>query len=176
MSFDSTDALQMSDFSPFQSSSPRLLWYGLLGASSLLVVLALLPPLLSFPWRATVMEAFAPVCHQMPSRSLHLGGVPIAICDRCLGIYLGVVGGVATVKESHVFWSWLGNTRRYFFLASLAPLVLDWAGPIIGLWGNVPSSRFLTGLFFGMVAASFVTDRLLQQSTRAEASKGFDVV
>lgn len=166
----------MSNFSPFQSLSPRLWWYGVLGASSLLFVLALLPPLLSVPWRAAVMDAFAPVCHQMPSRSLHLGGVPIAICDRCLGIYLGVVGGVATVKRSHAFWSWLGEPRRYFFLASLAPLVVDWAGPLIGLWGNVPSSRFLTGLFFGLVAASFVTDRLLQQTTRAETRKGFDVV
>jgi uncharacterized membrane protein len=144
-----------------RSLRARLIWGGLLAATTFVFVTALSTPLLSPSGRAAVMHLFAPVCHQIPVRSPFLGGVQLAICDRCVGIYLGLVLGVATVGWGHRLWRRAGRHARYLLLGSLVPMGIDWIGPLLGLWANGPVSRALTGGLFGMIAASFVADRLL---------------
>jgi len=39
---------------------------------------------------AAVYWAFAPFCHQQAERSWVLAGVPMPICVRCLGFYVGI--------------------------------------------------------------------------------------
>lgn len=150
----------------------RLVWYVLLAGTGSLLVLAFLPPFLSGEMQAVVRRCFAPVCHQMPSRSLHVGGVPLAVCDRCTGIYLGLPIGVASVGWGRRVWKTLGAHGRYLLLGSLVPLGIDWIGPILGLWGNGPVSRILTGVLFGSVATSYVTDRLLHRVARTTSPEG----
>jgi uncharacterized membrane protein len=142
----------------------------MLAATIAVLVLALVPPLLSPAGRAAVMHLFAPVCHQIPVRSPHLGGVQIAICDRCAGIYVGLVVGVATALGARGLWRRVAPHERYVLLGSLVPIGLDWAGPLLGLWPNGPVSRVATGLLFGVVAASFAADRLLRAVRRARRS------
>lgn len=125
----------------------------LLGASS--------PPFLSSGARALVMHAFAPVCHQLPGRSPVLDGVQLAVCDRCLGIYGGVLLGILTLGWGRHLWARVRAVDRVVLLGSLVPIALDWVGPVLGLWPNAPLSRAGTGLLFGGVAASFAADRLL---------------
>jgi len=157
----------MSPVSLFRHWPRRVTWGAMLLATTLASGLALVPPVVSPPWRAIVMHAFSPVCHQIPIRSPFLAGVQIAVCDRCLGIYLGLVVGVATVGGLRSLWRRLGGQGRYVFLGSLLPLGLDWLGPALGLWGNVPLSRTVTGLIFGIVAGSFVTHKLLAKAVRS---------
>lgn len=153
-------------------SRARLVWYALLVGTGTLLVLALLPPLLSAEMGAVIRQSFAPVCHQMPSRSLHIGGEPVAICDRCSGIYLGLVVGVAATGWGGSLWEPFGTTGRYLLLGSLVTLGIDWIAPLLGLWENGPISRVPTGLLFGGVAASYVADRLLRRVARATSSEG----
>ncbi len=35
-----------------------------------------------------------PACHQLPDRSLHLMGIPLALCVRCTFLYLGILTGI----------------------------------------------------------------------------------
>lgn len=151
----------------------RLVWWAVLAATSGLLLLAVLPPFLpkASGIQAIVRESFAPVCHQMPSRSPHLYGVPLAVCDRCLGIYLGFVVGVAGTGWGRSVWRAIGSPGRYVLLGSLVPLGVDWVGPFLGLWANTPVSRALTGGVFGLVAASYVTDRLLRKVARTGPSE-----
>jgi len=144
--------------------SRRLAWGSLLATTAFVLAVALSTPLLSPAGRAAVMHLFAPVCHQIPVRSPFVDGVQLALCDRCAGIYLGLVVGVATVGVGHRLWRRAGRYDRYLLLGSLGPIGIDWIGPLLGLWANTPISRSLTGLFFGVVAASFVADRLLWQT------------
>lgn len=154
----------------------RLTWYALLAGTSGLLLLALLPPFLPDGLRFVVRGCFEPVCHQIPSRSPHLYGVPIAICDRCTGIYLGLVLGVAGTRWGQGLWRFLGAHGRYLLLGSLVPLGIDWIGPILGLWGNGPLSRAVTGFIFGGIAASYVTDRLLRRAASTTVSDGTTAV
>lgn len=131
-------------------------------------VIALSPPLLSPMGRAVVMSVFDPVCHQISARSPYLGGVQVAVCDRCVGIYVGIVLGVASAGWGRAVWKTVGNHVRYVVLGSLVPLGLDWIGPVLGLWTNIPESRALTGFVFGAVVASFATDRILRTVARTD--------
>lgn len=151
---------------------PHSLWYLLLAVTSGVLLLALLPPFLPVEMEAAVRHGFASVCHQLPSRSLHIGDIPLAICDRCSGIYSGLVVGVAVTGWSRDAWGALGQHGRYLLVGSLLPLGLDWVAPLFGLWTNGPLSRILTGLLFGSVAASYVTHRLLRRVARTDAPEG----
>lgn len=152
-------------------SRTQLVWLALLAGTSLVFSAAVLTPFFPAEVQAAVRWAFAPACHQLPARSLHLGGAPMAICDRCTGIYLGVVLGVAGTGWGRSGWKALGWYSRYVLLGAAVPLGLDWVGPVVGLWANGPYSRAITGLVFGVVAASFVTDRILRR-VRKEVSEG----
>lgn len=146
-------------------------WGVMLGMTGVVLVIALSTPLLAPEWRALVMHVFAPVCHQIPERSPHLSGVQLAICDRCTGVYVGCVLGVATVGWGRLLWARIREMDQYVLLGSLVPLGIDWIGPLLGLWTNVPFSRAATGLLFGGVAASFTADRILEGlSPRGERS------
>jgi len=112
-----------------------------------------------------MMDVFAPLCHQLPGRSPSLDGVQLAVCDRCLGIYTGVLGGVATAGWARGLWVRLRAVEHLVLLGSLLPLAVDWIGPVLGLWPNEPLSRAATGLLFGVVAASFTATRILAAQT-----------
>jgi len=129
----------------------------LLGASS--------PPFLSAAWRSLMMDVFAPLCHQLPGRSPSLDGTQLAVCDRCFGIYAGVLSGVVTAGWAQGVWGRLRRIDHLVLLGSLLPLVVDWIGPVLGLWSNGPISRAATGLLFGVVAASFTATRILVKQT-----------
>jgi len=130
-------------------------------AAAVILVGASSPPFLSAAGRALVMDVFAPLCHQLPSRSPMLDGVQLAVCDRCLGLYGGVLGGVATAGWAQGGWGRLRTVDHFVLLAGFLPLALDWVGPVLGLWANGPLSRAATGLLFGGVAASFTAARVL---------------
>lgn len=158
--------------STLDGRTTRTVWCGLLALTSGVFILAMLPPFLTGSLQGVVREAFAPVCHQLPSRSLHVGGVPVAICDRCTGIYLGLVLGVAGAGWGANLWAALESYGRYVLLGALVPLGIDWIGPWLQLWQNGPVSRILTGLLFGAVAASYVTTRLLHRKARTVGPGG----
>lgn len=127
--------------------------WGLAFAVTLGIVgLILLPPYVGETARGLIMQAFAGVCHQLPDRSPHIGGVALAVCDRCMGIYgglvLGVLGFAATSRWQEVIHRYAGH----ILLAALVPLAVDWVGPVLGLWANAPLSRVVTGGLFGVVA------------------------
>ncbi len=41
-------------------------------------------------------------------------------------------------------------------VAATVPLLMDVIAPFAGFWMNTPASRFLTGLFFGLMLASLL--------------------
>jgi uncharacterized membrane protein len=139
----------------------------LLAGSVSVLLLAVLPPALPEGGRAALMQAFAPVCHQLPARSPHLGGTPLAVCDRCLGIYAGLALGIAGVWAAGGLWRRAGRADGLVLLAAAVPMGADWIGPLLGLWANTPWSRSTTGLLFGLAAGSFLAWRLAGRRTSA---------
>ena len=127
------------------------------GVWGALCALILAPPVLASngcPAAAAIIYFFfSPICHQMPDRSFALLGIPLAVCHRCCGIYLGLFLGALTKNP------WMHRspaTRRGWVLAATIPLALDALLPYTGLWANTGLSRFITGLWFGIPTASLL--------------------
>jgi uncharacterized membrane protein len=150
----------MSAPSSLSSPSRWWAWLGLIGVGVLLLGGALSPPLLGPEMRAAVRRGFAPVCHQMPGRSPHIGGVVLAVCDRCLGIYTGLLAGTMGAPWGSALWQGR-RTARWVLLGGLSVLAIDWGGPVLGLWASTPLSRGLTGAMFGVLAAHLTATQIL---------------
>ncbi len=129
-----------------------------------LVTLAILPLWLPAWTQAVVMQAFAPVCHQLPERSMHLSGTALAVCDRCLGIYIGAVAGAFVARMA----AGVGRHASPWVVLGIGavPAGVDWLGPWLGLWANTPSSRLLTGLWLGGAVAWMVVRAIRAASHR----------
>jgi uncharacterized membrane protein len=99
------------------------------------------------------------VCHQRPERSFHLAGLPLPVCGRCTGVYVGAaIGAVLPLVRD-----WRRRVRvsvrgwRSVLTLAIVPMaasfVLEWLTP-------VPVSnlaRAATGLVAGSAIALFVT-------------------
>jgi uncharacterized membrane protein len=100
------------------------------------------------PAAGLVYLVFAAVCHQLPERSFTLWEYPWAVCQRCSGIYLGLLAGAlfhgrALEKLARP------SARRSVVVGMTLPLMLDVMLPFTGVWTNGPPSRFATGFLFG---------------------------
>jgi len=95
---------------------------------------------------------FSPVCHQDPVRSFWVFGGPVAVCARCLGIYLGAAAG-----------AWIPAPRRVLLagLALFATLNLADVLTEASAWhGNWLGVRFALGLVLGGAASGLVAEAL----------------
>lgn len=149
------------------SRPPRFRWgWGVaVLLTAVLAVLTVLPPFLGPELREAVMRAFAPLCHQLPSRSPHVGGVQLAACHRCLGIYGGLLGASLAFGMLWRWEPWLGHHAKYLLLLALLPVGIDWAGHVLGLWINTPLSRTLTGSVLGLIVGLYFARAMVQAAS-----------
>jgi uncharacterized membrane protein len=118
-----------------------------------------------------IYSFFSFLCHQMPERSLWLGGHPLAVCSRCFGVYFGLVAGFAV----YPLWRNIENTEplpRFWLFLSLVPIGIDWSLGIFGIWENTHISRFVTGLILGFACATFIIPALVEIRQNREYRRG----
>ncbi|HEV2707518.1 MAG TPA: DUF2085 domain-containing protein [Pyrinomonadaceae bacterium] len=114
--------------------------------------------------------SFGTVCHQMPERSFYLFGFPLAVCARCLGLYVGAAAGVLLypavrrLERSDV-------PARGWLLVAAVPTSFDFALGLFGIWANTHLSRFLTASLLGAVAAFYIVPAVLDFGRRRRRRK-----
>ena len=107
---------------------------------------------------------FSLVYHQDPARSFWILGAPVAVCARCLGIYLGAAAG-----------AWIPAPRRVLLsaLALFATLNLADVLTEAAAWhGNWMDVRFLLGALMGTAAASLVANSLQRELSPRLGNEG----
>ncbi|MBN2321619.1 MAG: DUF2085 domain-containing protein [Acidobacteria bacterium] len=139
-----------------QSSFP-LLRILIAGGWSLLCILIVGAPILAsrahYASASFIYLIFSNVCHQIPDRSFIIAGFPLAVCQRCSGIYLGLIRGSL---PRNLFLHHSPEIRRMWVLASIVPLFIDVMLPVAGIWAGSAASRFLTGLLFGTMLSALL--------------------
>jgi len=102
-----------------------------------------------------LQRGFALVCHQQPERSFVLFSGSVAVCGRCLGIYLGATVGLLIDAPRLVAWR--------LFLVAASINAIDWLSELSRLHGNWMFARFVLGVTLGATAATLViasTDKI----------------
>ena len=94
-------------------------------------------------------RGFALVCHQRPERSFWMFGGTVAVCSRCLGIYLGATAGLL-LRSSRVM-------AVRLLMAAAALNLLDAASELAGLHGNWLGVRCALGFLMGAAGALLVS-------------------
>ncbi|QQS49227.1 MAG: DUF2085 domain-containing protein [Acidobacteriota bacterium] len=153
----------------------RPIYYGLIALTAAwLLGLAAAPWLMAggYPLPAVILyRGFSVICHQLPDRSFEYQSLPFGVCARCTGIYVGFLAGLLV----YPLWRSLRETEpppARWLVAAALPMLVDYAGDLIGLFANNHLSRTLTGAIAGMVGAWFLLPTLVALFPAQEGSSG----
>ncbi len=115
-----------------------------------------------------IYAAAALVCHQIPERTFQVAAGPVAVCARCLGLYVGGLAGLVAggaggswrIKAPHV----TPAVARALLALCAIPTALTLAAEWIAGWPVGNMTRFLTALPLGggaalVVAAAIAAER-----------------
>jgi hypothetical protein len=110
---------------------------------------------------AVTYRAGAIICHQQNARSLHVGGVRMPVCARCVGLYAGAGAG-ALVAAAWVFVArrpmTLPLTRwRWAAVACGLPTLAAWTGEHVAGLAVPGAARALLAVPLGAAVAGVVT-------------------
>ena len=149
--------------------APSRLWTVAAFAATGMLAVSLSPPWLPAGPAHAVDAAFSWLCHQLPERTLHVHGTPVALCHRCLGLLAGLVGGIALAPLAPKVVRRLVEARRQVRVLVVAtlPVAVDWALGVTGVWANTPWSRSATGALFGLAAGAMIGMALLAGPAQA---------
>lgn len=117
----------------------------LLAGSTIWCLSIIAAPLLN---SAGIYAFFSHICHQDPSRSLHIFGEPLAVCIRCTAIYFAFAVSL---------WSGFRASARWL-RAAVVLLVLEFA--LARLVIDAAALRAFSGILIGLSAAPFVRQGL----------------
>lgn len=90
---------------------------------------------------------FRLMCHGLPQRSLELFGTPMPLCARCVGIYGGMLAGIALFVLLPVVRE---RIMRRAALLAVMPLALDGLTQLTGLRESTNPLRLVTGAIAGL--------------------------
>ena len=103
----------------------------------------------SMKWRLL----FRFICHGRVERSLELFGVPMPICARCTGIYIGLLAGLLG------FWliRYVSEkTMRVASMLAITPLAIDGLTQLTGLRESTNPLRIATGVIAGLAFGMWI--------------------
>jgi len=100
---------------------------------------------------------YRPGCHQIAGRCLDLGFGPLAVCARCMGLY---VGGCLGLLWTTV-WNRASRPRPRWLAVIAAPTILDFAAGQLGLPNLGNWTRFAVALPLGLFAGLYLGDALM---------------
>jgi uncharacterized membrane protein len=108
----------------------------------------------------TIYRGFKPLCHQIAERSFQLDNFPLAVCARCLGLYVGFAGGALLYPFVRSLRSAETPARLWLILAAL-PTGVDFALGFFGIWANTHLSRLVTATLLGGTLIFYVLPGLI---------------
>ncbi|MDZ7771356.1 MAG: DUF2085 domain-containing protein [Balneolaceae bacterium] len=121
-------------------------------------------------WQHTMFEL---LCHQIPDRSFWLGGQPMAVCSRCMGVYGGMLAGVLIVPMAGSVFPTVRRRLRFDFLkwavAGTAALNgADILGNMLSFWQNTLHSRLALGLLVGVAVSALIISAMTTHNEKKE--------
>ncbi|MFC2162790.1 DUF2085 domain-containing protein [Candidatus Altiarchaeota archaeon] len=99
------------------------------------------------------------VCHQLPYRSFIFSGVPLPVCARDIGLYVGTIAGLGSVFARARLPEFTRSLK--FTIACMLPIIIDGVTQtVLHLRESNNLLRLLTGLLFAYGVLSFFANRI----------------
>jgi uncharacterized membrane protein len=114
------------------------------------IVLAPLAAAAGFRGSALLYAIFSPHCHQIADRCFHVSGYPLAVCGRCLGVYLGFFLGALLYPLTPCSRRKATPSLTALAVFSL-PMAVDVAGNLFQFWVSPLGLRLAAGGIWGIV-------------------------
>jgi uncharacterized membrane protein len=114
---------------------------------------------------------FSGVCHQIPARSFHIRGEPLAVCARCTGVYAGFLAGAFVFPLVRKRLKG-GFPPAWILGAALMPAIADFALGHFGLYDSGNVLRLVTGLIPGAAASFFIIPAVFEIVSGPSQTKG----
>ena len=105
---------------------------------------------LASPINKIIYYSFSKICHQAESRCFFIFGNQMAVCSRCLGIYIGFLAGTLYYPVIRGFRI-LSLPKHKTFLLTTVPIGIDFIGNFFFLWSTAGWLRFFFGFIWGTV-------------------------
>jgi len=103
------------------------------------------------------------VCHQLPERTLWVGGHYLPVCARDTGVYLGFLLGYLLLSQRKK--EACGPPNLWMISLMVMPMIVDAGTQWVGLRTSTNELRLVTGLLFGTAVAPFLVYSLAIVST-----------
>jgi len=97
---------------------------------------------------AVLYKFFGVVCHQIDSRSFHIGEHPFGVCIRCSAIYFGFLFGIMLLRLNKKLSPQKFSTRIFLTVISL-PMFIDVVLAFTPWYESSTITRLITGGVFG---------------------------
>lgn len=114
---------------------------------------------------AAAIALFHGLCHQLPEKTLCVGGSAMLVCSRCAGIYAGAALG-AVLRAPR---SWVQHARMILLVVAV-PLVADVALQAAGAIPVLHATRLATGGLAGWTVSALLFAALRQERRTAGAA------
>jgi len=136
----------------------KFIWATTVATSGLILAGIFLVPLIyqtSPAFSVWLSSLYAPFCHQLPDRCYYLHGLPLPVCSRCLGFYIGffLSSLFYPVFSCRLTGSLTSRPGLLLFLAM--PLAIDGLAGLLKIWSSPLPLRTLTGFIFAAVLPFF---------------------
>ena len=107
---------------------------------------------------------FRLLCHGLPHRSYALFDVTMPICARCVGVYVGLLAGLALFP---LLAKLSERTMRVVAFLAVTPLALDGLTQLTGLRESTNELRVITGLLAGLAFGLWVLSAVERRNEAA---------
>ncbi|HOJ10172.1 MAG TPA: DUF2085 domain-containing protein [Clostridiales bacterium] len=116
------------------------------------------------------------ICHQIPSRTIYAGGIPLPLCARDTGIYMGLFSSLAYIylrrKNKSDSPPDIKNTVLLCCLMLL--MIIDGGTSYLGIRNTNNIIRYFSGAFFGLPLPFFLLPAAYYNPKRSNMHKSLD--
>ena len=125
------------------------------------------------------------ICHQLPARTFDIDGVPLPLCARCTGIYLGALLGLVglTVSGRYRYVALPSAPILIFLVGFIAIMGIDGVNSYLSFFPGAPQLytpqnwlRLTTGTFHGLAMGVIVYPVINGSLWRANLTKNEPVI
>jgi len=110
---------------------------------------------------------FRLLCHGLPHRSFELFDVAMPLCARCVGVYVGLLAGLALFPLLSKLQE---RVMRTGALVAVLPLAIDGLTQLTGLRESTNELRVMTGLLAGLAFGLWVLSAVERRDDTALAA------